>query len=210
VITVTDRNALGISTVDGVMSLQLSGPFDTARLPRIASDPVTVTVARQIEPGFEGAFLAWADELVATVLTFPGCLGAAVFHPGEAGGEYQIIVRFADGMLLREWERSAVRNELMDRSERFVRGARMARTVGVDAWFEATAHAHPKRPWWKRIFIDVAWVFPVSMIVSVFVAPLIGGMPLAARVLIGATIITIAFQVAVTPMRRRLRALRRL
>ena len=98
----------------------LTGPFDTGRLPRIAGEPVTVTVARRVEPGFEAEFLRWADDMVAAVRQAPGCLGAAVFHPGPDGGDYQIVVRFVDGLLLRQWERSPERDELMARAERFV------------------------------------------------------------------------------------------
>jgi antibiotic biosynthesis monooxygenase (ABM) superfamily enzyme len=193
-----------------VMSLALSGPFDTGRLPRLAPDPVTVTVARRIQPGYEAEFLRWADELVETVQTFPGCLGGAVFHPGHDGGEYQIVVRFADGLRLRDWERSELRNEMMDRSERFVTAARMQRTVGVDEWFEAAGHAQPKRTWWQRLFVDVAWVFPVSLLSSLFVAPVVRDLPLLVRVLIGVAVITVALQVVVSPARKRLRSLRRL
>lgn len=207
---VTDGNAHIISSVDGRMPPTLTGPFDTAQLPRLAPEPVTVTVARRIRPGFEAQFLTWADQLVAAVRTFPGCLGAAVFHPGEVGGEYQIVVRFVDGLHLREWERSSVRNELMAQSERFVTGARLQRTVGVDAWFEAASFAQPKRTWWHALAVDVAWVFPVSLLSSLFVAPQLVDLPLVARVLIGVAVITIALQVAVSPMRKRLRALRRL
>jgi antibiotic biosynthesis monooxygenase (ABM) superfamily enzyme len=192
------------------MSVVLTGPFDTAQLPRLAPEPVTVTVARRIRPGYEAAFLVWADELVDVVRQFPGCLGAAVFHPGMIGGEYQIVVRFADGVRLREWERSTVRNELMARSEPFVTGARLQRTVGVDAWFEAASHAQPKRSWWHRLLVDVAWVFPISLLSSLFVAPVVRDLPLVARVLIGVAVITVALQVAVAPMRKRLRALRHL
>jgi uncharacterized protein len=192
------------------MSFTLTGPFSTAQLPRLAPDPVTVTVARTVQPGWEAEFLRWADELVGAARAAHGCLGAAVFHPGEAGGEYQIIVRFANGVLLRDWERSDARNELMERADRFVTGVRMQRTVGVDAWFEAAGNAVPKRPWWKRLAIDVAWVFPVSMTMSVFVAPWFGSLPLAARVLIGATLITCFLQLVVSPTRKRLRGLRRL
>ncbi len=192
------------------MSLALTGPFDTGKLPRLAPEPVTVTVARRIQPGYEAEFLRWADELVAVARTFHGCLGAAVFHPGEVGGEYQIVVRFVDGLHLREWERSDVRNELMDRSDRFVTAARMQRTVGVEAWFEAASHAQPKRTWWHRLFVDVAWVFPVSLLSSLFVAPVLHDLPLIARVLIGVGVITVALQVVVSPARKRLRSLRRL
>ena len=87
-----------VASVESAMSLPLSGPFDTGQLPRLAAHPVTVTVARTIAPGWEAEFLRWADELVAAAREFPGCLGAAVLHPGADGGEYQIIVRFSDGI----------------------------------------------------------------------------------------------------------------
>ena len=67
------------------MSLPLSGPFDTSQLPRIAPDPVTVTVARTVAPGLEAQYLRWADEVVATLRTVHGCLGAGVLHPARPG-----------------------------------------------------------------------------------------------------------------------------
>ena len=133
-----------------------------------------------------------------------------MFHPGQGGGEYQIVVRFHDGLTLREWERSPVRDELMLRADAFVVSARMQRTVGVQAWFEAAGHAQPSRPWWKRLFIDVAWVYPLSMVSALVIAPHLGTLPLAARVLIGATVITFAIQALVSPLRRRIRRHRRL
>jgi uncharacterized protein len=192
------------------MSLPLSGSFDTSQLPRLAPDPVTVTVARTVTPGWEAEFMRWGDELVATVRQFRGCLGAAVFHPGDAGGEYQIIVRFADGLMLRDWERSAARDDLMDRSERFVTGSRLQRTVGVEEWFDAAGHAEPKRPLWKKLSIDVAWVYPVALIISVVIAPALVKLPIEARVLLSAGIITTVMHVVVSPMRMRLRSRRRL
>jgi antibiotic biosynthesis monooxygenase (ABM) superfamily enzyme len=192
------------------MTLSLTGAFDTARLPRIAADPVTITVARRVLPGWESEFLQWSDDLLSAIRLAPGCLGAAVFSPGEAGGEYQIVARFANGVLLRAWERSDVRNELMDRSELFVIGVRLQRTVGIEAWFEAASHAQPKRPWWKRLFIDVAWIYPVSMAMALFISPSFVSLPLAARVLLGAAIITMTVQLVVGPLRSRLRAKRRL
>ncbi len=192
------------------MTPLLTGPFDTDRLPRIAGEPVTVTVARRVEPGFEAEFLRWADDMVTTVGRAQGCLGAAVFHPGPDGGEYQIVVRFVDGLLLRAWERSPERNELMARAERFVITSRVQRTVGVEEWFEAATHARPKRPWWTRLFVDVAWVYPISMLSALFVAPQLGDWPLGARVLAGAALITVTIQAVVSPLRTRLRARRHL
>ncbi len=209
-ISVTTRNAAGsIAIVDKAMSVSLSGPFDTGQLPRLAPHPVTVTVARTIAPGWEAEFLRWADELVAAVREFPGCLGAAVLHPGADGGEYQIIVRFSDGLMLRVWERSAIRNELMDRSDHFVTGARLQRTVGVEEWFNATGLAEPKRPLWKKMSIDVAWVYPAALIISVFLAPLLVKIPLGIRVLTSMAVVTIVMQFIVMPIRKHLRSRRR-
>jgi uncharacterized protein len=190
------------------MSLPLSGPFDTGQLPRLAPHPVTVTVARTIAPGYEAEFLKWADELVTAAREFPGCLGAAVLHPGADGGEYQIIVRFSDGLMLRVWERSAIRNELMDRADKFVTGTRMQRTVGVEEWFNAAGLAEPKRPMWKKLSIDVAWVYPAALIFSVVVAPLLVKIPLGLRVLTSLATVTLVMQFIVMPIRKHLRAKR--
>jgi antibiotic biosynthesis monooxygenase (ABM) superfamily enzyme len=56
------------------MSFPLSGSFDTGQLPRLAPDPVTVTVARTVTPGWEAEFMRWADELVA----IPATLAASI------------------------------------------------------------------------------------------------------------------------------------
>ena len=96
-----------------------------------------------------------------------------MLHPGADGGEYQIIVRFTDGVRLRDWERSAIRNELMERSDQFVTGMRMQRTVGVEEWFNSAGLAEPKRPLWKKMSIDVAWVYPAALFFSIVLAPLL-------------------------------------
>ncbi len=191
------------------MSAPLTGPFDTGQLPRIAPHPVTVTVARTIAPGWEAEFLRWADELVAAAREFPGFLGAAVLHPGADGGEYQIIVRFADGLMLRVWERSAIRNVLMDRSDKFVTGTRVQRTVGVEEWFNAAGNAELKRPLWKKLSFDVAWVYPAALFITVVAAPLLVKIPLGIRVLTSIAVVTVVMQFIVQPIRKRLRARRR-
>ncbi len=209
-IVVTDDEAAAIATIDGDMALTLSGPFDTAQLPRIAPDPVTVTVARTVAPGFEAQYVQWTEDVVATLRKFHGCLGAGVLHPGPDGGEHQIIFRFVDGIHLREWERSPQRAALMARAAGFVSHERMQRTVGVDNWFELSDRAEPKRPVWGRIATDVAWVYPVAIIISLVVAPRIAQLPFAVRVTISTLLITAVMRLAVGPMRSKLRSRRTL
>jgi len=192
------------------MSLPLSGSFDTSQLPRIAPDPVTVTVARTVAPGLEAQYLRWADQVVATLRTVHGCLGAGVLHPGPDGGEHQIVFRFVDGIQLRKWERSPERAALMQQAEGFVLTERIQRTVGVEEWFELSTRAEPKRSLWGFIVTDVLWVYPVAIISSVFIAPRIARLSMEVRVVVSTVLITAVMRLAVGPLRSRLRARRTL
>lgn len=189
---------------------ELTGDFDTAQLPRVAAEPVTVTVARSVAPGYEAQFLKWADDVVAEMARFPGSLGAGVFHPGPEGGDYQIVFRFIDGLHLREWERSVQRAALMSRADHFVTAERVQRTVGVETFFELPTNAEPHRPLWQRIAIDVAWVYPVALLVSVLVAPALVALPLWWRTLASAGLITAVMRIAIGPVRNKLRSKRRM
>ena len=209
-IVVTDDGGLPIAIIDDVMAVTLSGPFDTAQLPRIAPHPVTVTVARTVAPGFEAQYLQWTEDVVTTLRKFHGCLGAGVLHPGPDGGEHQIIFRFVDGIHLREWERSPQRAALMARAAGFVSHERIQRTVGVDNWFELSDRAEPKRTKVGRIATDVAWVYPVAILISLLVAPRIAELPVAVRVTISTLLITAVMRLAVGPMRTKLRSRRTL
>ncbi|HNJ98867.1 MAG TPA: antibiotic biosynthesis monooxygenase [Ilumatobacteraceae bacterium] len=192
------------------MSFQLSGSFDTSQLPRVAADPVTVTVARTVVPGHEAKYLRWADQVVATVRTMHGCLGAGVLHPGPDSNEHQIVFRFVDGVHLRAWEKSPERAALMAQASEFVASERVQRTVGVEDWFELPSRAEPKRSLWGRIVTDVLWVYPVAILVSVFVAPKVARLSVEVRVVLTTLLITVVMRIAVGPLRSRLRSRRTL
>jgi len=192
------------------MSIALTGPFDTAQLPRVAPDPVTITVARTVVPGREDDYLRWADDVVAELRKFPGCLGAGMLLPGPDGGDHQFVFRFENGISLRSWEKSPQRAALMERAQEFVVSERITRTVGVEDFFELPVRAEPRRSLWKRIATDVAWVYPVGIGSAVFVSPVLGGMPLWSRVVLSTLLITVVMRLVVGPLRSRLRSRRTL
>ena len=64
---VTDQAGDHVASVDGVMSVALTGPFYTAQLPRVAPDPVTITVARTVVPGREDDYLRWLELQVEAI-----------------------------------------------------------------------------------------------------------------------------------------------
>lgn len=180
----------------------LTGPFDTAELPRLSREPVTVTVERTVVPGREADFEAWAAQVQRVLGSFPGFLGAGVLRPGAGGGQYQIVFRFNDPVSLRRWERSAERAEQLALLEPLVLDTRVQRTVGVEEWFEAPSHAVPKRRAWHQILVDVAWVYPVATGVSLFLAPHLTAIPLLLRIALTTTLITAVMLLGVTPLRR--------
>jgi uncharacterized protein len=184
----------------------LTGPFDTSELPRLGSDPVTVTVSRVVAPGREAEFEAWAAAVERTLVEFPGCLGVGVLRPGPAGGPYQIVFRFTDPVSLRRWEHAPERAELLARLDDVVEDTRVQRTVGVDRWFQAPALLEPHRPWWKRWVTDLAWIYPVSVGMTLLVSPRLVGLPPLAGVGAG-TALSVGFVgFVVMPLRRRVRA----
>ena len=207
---VTSGTKWCISSVRSGMSLALSGPFDTAQLPRIAGEPVTVTVARSIRSGSEAAYAEWADDALEVLAKVDGCLGAGVLNPGPAGGDHQLVFRFVDGVSLRAWERSPERAVLMERASEFVVSERITRTVGVENFFELPDRAEPKRSWWGRIVTDVAWVYPVAIASAFVVAPRIDRLPMELRVVISSLLITAVMRLGVGPLRSKLRAKRTL
>ena len=192
------------------MSTLLSGPFDTSELPRIASEPVTVTVGRVVLPGKEAEFEAWAERVSAKLEQFPGSLGVGVLRPGEPGGEYQIVFRFVDALSLRAWERSPQRAGLLRSVEPLVSETRVQRTVGVDDWFEAPGRAGVKRSLPAGVAIDVAWGFPIVATVSLFLGPKLLKLPFEVRTLLSMLAVTTAVKLGIDPIRGRLRRRRHL
>ena len=190
------------------MNTVLSGPYDTAQLPRIAAAPVTVTVSRSIAAGREADFERWCDQMIERARAFPGSLGAGVLHPGPDGGEYHVVFRFVDGLALRLWERSPQRAVLLAEADQFVTSARVHRTVGVEDWFDMPSRAEPRRSLWRRIVTDVLWVYPVAILASVFVAPVLARLPVIERTWLSVALITLVMRLAVAPLRTRLRARR--
>jgi uncharacterized protein len=185
-------------------STTLTGVFDTSELPRLGADPVTVTVARVVVSGREAAFEAWAENVERVVGAFPGCLGVGLLHPGPAGGPYQIVFRFTDPVALRQWERAPERTALLGELDGIVVETKVQRTVGVDTWFDAPSLVEPKRQWWHRWLRDLAWIYPVSVGMTLLVAPRLPRLPPLASIGLGTAVSVGLVGFVVMPTRKRL------
>lgn len=143
---------------------------------RIDSSQVTVVVTWHVRPGHEEEFDAWFREVSAAALKFPGHLGLNVVHHDARQSEYVIVFRFDTDEHLAAWMNSEVRRDFLVKAERF-REAQPTYHVerGLEYWFETAGTPAPPR--WKMAIVTVVGVWPVSVLVSTLLAPLIGGLP---------------------------------
>jgi antibiotic biosynthesis monooxygenase (ABM) superfamily enzyme len=189
---------------------ELTGSFDTAKLPQIAAGAVTVTIARTIKPGTSASFVAASEKLADTVRGFPGCLGATLLHPGTESDEYHMIFRFIDALHLRRWERSDDRERLLHDIDILVVTERVTVTAGEEEFFRAQTTGTPHRTRFGRFFSELLWIYPVSLGFNVIVGPVLGSIPLWGRALIFTLLIGLASRLAVAPLRVRLQRRRML
>jgi antibiotic biosynthesis monooxygenase (ABM) superfamily enzyme len=182
---------------------ELTGPFDTAKLPRIAPGSVTVTIARTVKPGRSAEFTTWSEEMVQTVRTFPGCLGATLLHPGKESDEYHIVFRFVDALHLRQWERSAERNALLAKSDDLIKSERVTVTAGDEEFFSAQTNVAPHRTKFGGFLSEVAWVYPLALGFTIVLGPALGSLSVFLRALIFTALIGLTSRLAVSPFRVR-------
>jgi antibiotic biosynthesis monooxygenase (ABM) superfamily enzyme len=182
---------------------ELTGPFDTAKLPRIAPGSITVTVARTVKPGRSAEFTTWSEEMVNTVRAFPGCLGATTLHPGKDSDEYHLVFRFVDALHLRQWERSPERNNLLAKSDDLISAERVTATAGDKEFFSAQAQVAPHRTQFGSFLSEVVWIYPVALGFTVVLGPALNSLSVFVRALIFTALIGLASRLAVTPFRMR-------
>ncbi len=180
----------------------LTGNFETGQLPKIAPGGVTVTIARVPFPDKTVEFEKWCADMESAVQNAPGCLGATVLRPAEDSDFYQMVFRFDDALHLRQWERSAVRQALRDRADELVQSEQVTVTAGTDVFFKAQGDVDRHRSAIGRFVADVAWIYPVALIIAIALAPRLAQLDVVPRVLISTFVIAATSKYTIGPIRR--------
>ncbi len=147
-------------------------------------EEVTVTVARRVAPGREPEFETWYDGIIGCASRFPGFLGAGILRPNEAGHDWHVVYRFADGESLHRWEASPERAHWLRKAEEFAEETGVQRVSGLETWFALPGRTAPAPPKWKMATVTILAIIPLVLLMNVLVLPLIEGWPLVARVLV--------------------------
>ncbi|WP_430448151.1 antibiotic biosynthesis monooxygenase [Rhodophyticola sp.] len=150
------------------------------------SDPVTVVARRHLKPGSEAIYEDWLSRLTDAAATLPGYLGAEFHRPDIPDAPYTSVFRFDTPDNLAAFEASGLRARFLAEIAPHVQGdAVWDRLTGLEIWFEAPKGAPLPQPNALRMaLVLVAVVFLLVLALNLALAPVIGGWPLAPRLLL--------------------------
>ena len=181
---------------------ELTGDFETGKLPKIAPGSVTIAISRTIQPGTRADFEQWCNDMLHEVQKAEGCLGAAVLMPAKKSDPYQMVFRFIDAVHLRRWERSEIRQELREKANQYIVTEKVTVTAGTEEFFNALTDVDKPRSKTVRFVSDVAWVYPIALLSAIYISPLLAKVELIPRVFISTVIIGVTSKYATAPIRR--------
>ncbi len=154
--------------------------------------PVTVSIARRVDPGRASEMVAWMRAGTALAEAFPGFLGAGWVQSGPGSSEWHMLYRFADAETLRRWEESPQRHWWLSSAQGIVEHTRVERRTGIEGWFDRPQEqevddltgppAPPPR--WKQAVIIWLGFFPVSLLAAVTLGHLLAGQHVVVRTLV--------------------------
>jgi antibiotic biosynthesis monooxygenase (ABM) superfamily enzyme len=165
-------------------------------------EPITVTVARDVEPGREEDFEEWASGILHEASKFRGFLGAGILRPGPDDKTWHIVYRFKDQVSLRDWENSNTRGEWLSKADEMMEETARHRVSGLETWFELpgrTAKA-PSRP--KMAVVTVLAIYPIVLIYGTLAKGIT--LPFPIRVALQVLVLVILMTCVVMPRMTRL------
>lgn len=150
------------------------------------SEPVTVIARRRVRPGSEPVYEDWLDRLTKAAQDLPGYVGAEFHRPKAGGQEYKSVFRFDSVDNLEAFERSQMRADFLAEIAPHVEAdAVWDRMTGLEVWFDPPPGTVVPQPSPHRMaLLLIAVVFVLVMALNLALNPLIGGWPLALRLML--------------------------
>ncbi len=172
----------------------MSTPAATDR----ADGPVTVAITRRARPEDERLMQAWVDAGTGMAARFPGFLGAGWVRPSPGSTEWHMLYRFDSRHSLLLWEESRERTQWLRVAADLVESTRVEHRTGIEGWFDepstrsvedvAAPPAAPPR-WKQAVTIWLAF-FPMNLLFTALLTPVIGHWPMPVRMLVSTVLLT--------------------
>lgn len=160
------------------------------------SQPVTVSIARTVQPGYHRQFAAWAHAGQELAKEWPGYLGSGWVRSGPASDEWHVMYRFASAATLQDWDNSHERQWWIDSGGSLMEITRVEHRTGIEGWFDQagdisiTVPETVVPPRWKQAVSIFLPFFPLSLLANVVLRPVTGEWPLILAVLLNICLLT--------------------
>jgi len=150
---------------------------------------VVEVIITQVKPGKEAAYREWETKIQQAQSKFPGYRGSYVQPPvaGELG--WTTLMRFDTAEQLDKWLKSPERAALVREAEPLIHYAHLQRMgTSFPGWFPTDPKTGQGPPNWKAAMLVLLGLFPIVMLESFFLMPLLASLNFSLALFIGNTI----------------------
>lgn len=150
---------------------------------------VTELFFTQVDPGHEAEFRAWSAKMHEAEAHFPGFRGVYLQAPKEKGGHWLTLLQFDTIPDLERWLNSEERKAILDKPFPWISSLESNRMASSYAgWFASLGKDEPAPPVWKQTMLVLLVLYPIVMLIMMFVNPLLSGLHPAITMFIGNSI----------------------
>jgi antibiotic biosynthesis monooxygenase (ABM) superfamily enzyme len=147
---------------------------------------VVEVIVTKVKPGKEEAYRRWETRIQQAQSKFPGYLGSYVQPPigGELG--WTTLMRFESAPQLDCWLKSKERTALLRQATPLIDYAHLQRMdTSFPGWFPTDPSTGKGPPNWKAAMLVLLGLFPIVMLESRFLSPLLAGLNSSVGMFIG-------------------------
>jgi len=158
--------------------------------------PVTTVFARVVRAGHESQYEEWLNGISRAAAGFAGNQGTTILRPAEGRQQYIAVMHFDSSANLAAWLESDARGDWLSKLESIsLEHEEVASGEGTERWFTLpgcpVTHA-PAR--YKTAIMVFIGLYPMSLLLNLLLAPVLGGWPPSLRLLVS-QVISIALMV---------------
>lgn len=173
--------------------------------------PVTVMTTRRARRGQHAALESWAHSLCASARTFPGFMASTVEPVGAEPHRVLIGVTFATSRDLERWEGSHLRSKHLAEGDPISAGPPLPVAADVIPSREVGVPSPRAAAQSRSTLALLVWagLFPLALVVNVFVAPLLDSWNVVLSTLVTSLAMVVFVVYVSLPLLQRLVAWRR-
>ncbi len=140
---------------------------------------VMVLITRHVRPGRGADYAQIIAGLTVAAARYPGHLGGHLFRPGDQSDSdaapFHLVFAFDTDEHLHAWNQSPEREKGLAQMESLICGADETRVLsGLERWFALPAQPNrPPPPRWKMAVVTWFGIFPLVLLLSTLIAPLL-------------------------------------